>query len=128
MLSIFFHNWRNDKRRNHFLVMMHDELSFTACLNRIKVLIGKHFPITLRRIYVHIQNTLIPMWKLHYTDAHLKEVFWKFFILILMICKLFALEICCLSLRHSLLFDTFNTTQDGSFRGSFLKSVTHILQ
>ena len=34
----------------HFLVKLHGEPWLSACLNKIKVLPGKHFSVTLRRI------------------------------------------------------------------------------
>ena len=34
---------RSDKWRIHFLVKLHGEPCLTVCLNKIKVLIGKHF-------------------------------------------------------------------------------------
>ena len=47
----FLKNRRSDKWRIYFLLKFHDELCLTACLNKIKVLIGKHFfSATLRRI------------------------------------------------------------------------------
>ena len=41
---------RGDKWRIYLLVKLHDEVSLTACLNKIKILIGKHFSVTLRGI------------------------------------------------------------------------------
>ena len=50
------------------------------------------------------------MWKLHYTDAHINTVNLgncEFFIL--MVCRLYTLEIFHLSLKHSLHFDRLNS-------------------
>ena len=49
------------------------------------------------------------MWKLRYTDAHIKTVSWKFYIFNPYSFGLFTLDICHLSLKHSLLFNTFNS-------------------
>ena len=43
MLRIFLQNPGGDKWRIYLLVKLHDEVCLTAYLNKIKVLIGKHF-------------------------------------------------------------------------------------
>ena len=41
--KIFLQNQRGDKSKIYLLVKLHGEVCLTACLNKNKVLIGKHF-------------------------------------------------------------------------------------
>ena len=47
LLWIVLENRRSDEWRIHFLVKLPDELCLTACLSKIKVLLGKHVEIAL---------------------------------------------------------------------------------
>ena len=50
LLWIFLQNPRSDKWRIYLSVKLHGEVCLAACLNKIKVLKGKHFSVTLSRI------------------------------------------------------------------------------
>ena len=87
------------------LVNLHGEVCLTACLNKIKVLIGKYF----FHYYKENLGTLIKMWNLYYRDANIKTESCKLCIFNPILFELFTIEMCHLSLKHSLLFNKLNS-------------------
>ena len=80
-------------------------LCFAVCLNKIKVLIGKHFSHLFKKNFGTHRHTNTDL-EIVLRTCSTVPCNWTF--LVFMVLELFTLEVCHFSWKHNRLFNTFN--------------------